>query len=277
MSYDISLYPRTPGQDWDSVIEADQQEGPAMDQAQLDSGLATFRRIEARLREQLTEPVEVWVAEETDGDVVGELSATESGLQVELYDRSASVSFPYWEREDLPAFHDLVRRAVAIVADETGYQAYDNQTGSTFDGTFDDEAGRDLTRRLSTGEGTGPEVGDGTTEGYAAGAGDGGTPPGTGPGTTSQGGTPAQPDPRRSPQALRRRGWLYVIIGLVLTFFGVQRWMGGDPDLLTWFILGIGAFDLIGGWLMFQLARQSSTGEDPAAPSGPDTPGMTRS
>lgn len=53
--------------------------------------------------------------------------------------------------------------------------------------------------------------------------------------------------------------------------------MGGDPDLLTWFILGIGAFDLIGGWLMFQLARQSSTGEDPAAPSGPDTPGMTRS
>ena len=73
MSYDISLYPRTPGQDWDSVIEADQQEGPAMDQAQLDSGLATFRRIEARLREQLTEPVEVWVAEETDGDVVGEL------------------------------------------------------------------------------------------------------------------------------------------------------------------------------------------------------------
>lgn len=277
MSYDISLYPRTPGQDWDSVIEADQQEGPAMDQAQLDSGLATFRRIEARLREQLTEPVEVWVAEETDGDVVGELSATESGLQVELYDRSASVSFPYWEREDLPAFHDLVRRAVAIVADETGYQAYDNQTGSTFDGTFDDEAGRDLTRRLSTGEGSAP-TDAGTTEGYAVGAGTGSPAPGAmTPGVAASGDAPAQPDPRRSPQALRRRGWLYVIIGLVLTFFGVQRWMGGDPDLLTWFILGIGAFDLIGGWLMFQLARQSSTGEDPAAPAGPDTPGMTRS
>ncbi|WP_134771979.1 hypothetical protein [Ornithinimicrobium flavum] len=293
MSYDISLYPRTPGQDWDSVIEADQQEGPEMDRAQLDSGVATFRRIEARLREQLTEPVEVWVAEETDGDVVGELTALDSGMQVELYDRSASVSFPYWGREDLPAFHDLVRRTVAIVADETGYQAYDNQTGSTFDGTFDDQAGRELTRRLGA-EGAGPGSG-GMTEGYAAGAGDGAGPGGAGFGATgageggadgatdatAPGAAPAQPDPRRSPRTLRRRGWLYVIIGLVLTVFGLQRWLAGDTGVLTWFVLGIGAFDLIGGWLMFQLARQAAP-EEPGASAGgpdhggPDTPGLSR-
>ena len=284
MSYDISLYPRTPGQDWDSVIEADQQEGPAMDQAQLDSGVATFRRIEARLREHLTEPVEVWVAEETDGDVLGELTALDSGVQVELYDRSASVTFPYREREDLAAFHDLVRRTVAIVADETGYQAYDNQTGSTFDGTFDDQAGRELTRRLGA-EGAGPGSG-GTTEGYAAGTGEGTGPGAAGAGfgatdATAPGAAPAQPDPRRSPKALRRRGWLYVIIGLVLTFFGLQRWMAGDTGVLTWFVLGIGAFDLIGGWMMFQLARQVGP-EEPGAgpggpdPAGPDNPGLTR-
>ena len=278
MSYDISLYPRSPGQDWDSVIEADQQDGPEMDQAQLDSGVATFRLIEARLREQLTEPVEVWVAEETDGDVVGELTATESGLQVELYDRSAAVSFPYWEREDLGRFHDLVRRAVAIVADETGYQAYDNQTGSTFDGTFDDETGRELTRRL--GEGQGADGAAGATAAGATGAGLAGAgSSGTGMATTSGSGaeeTPAKPDPRRSPQSLRRRGWLYVIIGLVLTFFGVQRWLAGDTGVLTWFVLGIGAFDLIGGWMMFNLARQLSSQETADPTDGPPTPGATR-
>ena len=239
MSYDIALYPRQPGQDWDAIIEADQQEGPAMDQAQLDAGVATFRRIEARLREQLTEPVEVWVAQETDGDVLGELNATESGLQVELYDRSASVSFPYWEREDLPAFHDLVRRAVAIVADETG---------------------REAVRQLGAGEGM-----------SAAGATAAGVSDGRG-----LGGLADRADPRRSPQALRRRAWLYVIIGVVLTFFGLQRWMAGDTGVLTWFIVGIGVFDLIGGWMMFTTSRQLAAREtDGSSIDDGGTPGIT--
>lgn len=272
MSYDIALYPRQPGQDWDAVIEADQQDGPAMDQAQLDAGVATFRRIEARLREQLTEPVEVWVAEETDGDVVGELDATESGLQVELYDRSASVSFPYWERDNLPAFHDLVRRAVAIVADETGYQAYDPQTGSAFDGTFSDESGLAATRSLAAGEDPGATAGAvGADASGAAGA------------AVGSGGIGDRMDPRRSPQALRRRAWLYVVIGVILTFFGAQRWMAGDTGLLTWFILGIGAFDLIGGWLMFTTSRRlaeheaaGTTGASGTPTDDDGTPGITR-
>ena len=138
MSYDITLYPRQPGQDWDEVIAADELDGPAMDEAQLAAGVSTFRRIEARLREQLTEPVEVWVAEETDGDVLGELTGTESGLQVELYDRSASVSFPAADRPDREAFHRLVRKAVRIVAEETGYEAYDPQLRAPSDGTIDE-------------------------------------------------------------------------------------------------------------------------------------------
>lgn len=273
MSYDISLYPRQPGQDWSSIIDADQQDGPEMDQAQLDAGVATFRRIEARIREQLTEPVEVWVAEETDGDVIGELNAMDSGLQIELYDRSASVSFPFGDRDDVEAFHRSVRRSVAIVADETGYQAYDNQTGSAFDGTFDDETGNAMVRQL--GEDT-----DGDLAGAGAvGAGTVGAGAATGvtPADDASPGLGDRVDPRRSPQALRRRAWLYLIIGLILVFFGAQRWIGGDSGWLTWLIIGIGIFDLIGGWMMFQTSRilASQEASGPTAADG-DTPGTTQ-
>ncbi|AXH96812.1 hypothetical protein [Ornithinimicrobium avium] len=88
MSYDILLYPRRAGQDWTEVVEADEQEthdDALLDEAALADGVATFGRIEARLREQVTGPVETWVAEETGGDVFGEFSATDTGLQVELF------------------------------------------------------------------------------------------------------------------------------------------------------------------------------------------------
>ena len=198
MSYDILLYPRQPGQTWEQVVEADEQDGPEGTQADLDAGVATFRRIEARLREQLTEPVETWVAEEVGGDVYGELSALDSGLQVELYDRSASVSFPYGGGTDRGELHDRARHAVRIVGEETGYEAYDPQRERTFDGLFDDEAGHAEARRIAAEGGTGEgdldddagydaaPAGATVATGAGAGAGSGADPAGV----SETGGTP---------------------------------------------------------------------------------------
>lgn len=231
MSYDILLYPRRPGQEWAEVVEADEEETPdddLRDEKALAEGVATFGRIEARLREALTGPVETWVAEETGGDVFGEFSETDSGLQVELFHGSAAVSFPYWDRDDLAGFHEQVRRAVTIVAEETGYEPYDPQTEDTFDGTFADEEGREATRALS-----GEVVEDEPT---------------------------ARPvDPRQEPAFLRRRGMLYLVLGVLLTLYGLWRLTGaGGTGWITVVVLVIGVLDLLGGLMMLGLARTAA-------------------
>lgn len=256
MTYEIAFYPGRPGSGWDDLIAADQQDGPPLDQAALDDGVATFRRIEAALREQLTEPVEVWVAEELDGDVIGELTAAESGLQVELYDRSASVSFPRRDRDDRSAFHQQVRQAVRVVAAETGYEAYDPQTGRAFDGLIDDQ-----------GPGSGA-----TVEPAAATA-----APGAGLGVAP--GAPGRPDPtsdpRMDPKMLRRRSTLYLVMGLVLAVFGFLRFSSGDTGWLTWVTIGFAFFTLLGASMMRSMAKQVE--QRRAEPAGPGTGSETTS
>lgn len=249
MTYEIALYPRQPGQDWAQVVAADEQDGPPMDRTQLESGVATFRRIEARLREQLTEPVEVWVAEETDGDVVGELTATRSGLQVELYDRSASVNFPTEAMEGRARLHDQARRAVRVVATETGYEAYDPQTGRTFDGLFDDGTADDV---AALGD---PEAQDGAAASSAASG-----PTGIdGPTGTVAPAAPADPlaDPRLDPRMLRRRAMLYLVVGVALLIFAFVRLNAGETNWVTWLFLGFAGFNLLAGWMMRGLATQA--------------------
>lgn len=251
MSYDILLYPRTPGQSWEEVLAADEEEADdatLADEAALEQGVATFRRIEARLLDLLPGDLETWVAEETGGDVFGELSVPDTGLQVELFAGSAAVSFPYWERPDLDAFHEQVRQAVRVVAEETGYEAFDPQTDATFDGTFDDEAGRAMTRQLGESEvdgtaGAGAPEGTDATGGPAA--------PGPDP----------RPDPRQDPAFLRRRGRLYTVIGAVLVLFGLWRLTTEGSGWLTLLVLGIGVLDLLGGLAMLATARRAAESE----------------
>lgn len=270
MSYDISLYPRQPGQDWAEVVEADHVDGPAVDQAQLDTGVATFRRIEARLREQLTEPVEVWVAEETDGDVFGELTAADSGLQVELYDRSASVSFPVRDREDRALFLDQVRRAVRIVATETGYEAYDPQTGRTFDGLIEEEglehdtgyAAPTTPATVTAGESV-PAEGAGATGSTAAPAATGLSAANANANATLE---------RMDPTMLNRRAWLYLFLGVVLAVFGFMRFSAGETSWLTWLIIGFAAFNLLAGSMLRALAKQSRLRQEQAAAEQGTTP-----
>lgn len=246
MSYDILLYPRTAGQSWEEVLAADEEEADEAtlsDEAGLEQGVATFRRIEARLRELLPGDVETWVAEETGGDVFGELTATGTGLQVELFAGSAAVSFPYWETDDLDSFHEQVRQAVRVVAEETGYEAFDPQTDAAFDGTFDDEAGRSMTRQL----GAGDEDATGGASAVADGDGDGNTHPSG----------ESRPDPRQDPAMLRRRGRLYVVIGALLTVFGLWRLTTDTSGWLTLLVLGIGVLDLLGGLFMLSIAKRA--------------------
>ena len=40
MSYDILLFPRQPGQDWEEVLAADELDAPEGTQADLDEGVA---------------------------------------------------------------------------------------------------------------------------------------------------------------------------------------------------------------------------------------------
>lgn len=241
MSYDILLYPRRPGQDWAEVVEADEEETPdevLEDEDALAQGVETWRRIEGRLRDQLDGPLETWVAEETGGDVFGELSATDSGLQVELFHGSAAVSFAYGEHDDLEAFHRQVRKAVRIVAEETGYQAYDPQTEEGFDGTFADEAGREAVRTLTADPEAAPPAGTVT-------------------------GRPA--DPRQDPAFLRRRGMLYLVLGVLLTAYGLWRLTGaGGTGWITIVVIVIGVVDLLGGLMMLSLARAAAAGQEDA-------------
>lgn len=235
MSYDITLCRRSPGQDWDDALaEADAEDtGAESDPQALAAGVETFRRIELRLREVLDGEVETWVAEETGGDVYGELTATRTGLQVELFDRSASVSLPDGEHDDLEQVHAQARRAVEIVADETGYEAYDHQTRSDFDGT--------LAHPVAEPE---PAEQAGPTRLSAAEL------------------------ARRNPASLRRRGWFYLALAIVILLFTAPRLMAGDTGVLTIMLLVIGVLDLLGGLMLLSVSRRAAEPE-PAAESGP--------
>ncbi|AXH96813.1 hypothetical protein [Ornithinimicrobium avium] len=155
------------------------------------------------------------------------------------------MSFPYWEHEDPEGFHEQVRQAVTIVAQETGYEAYDPQTQDAFDGTFADEEGREATRVLS---------GEVVDEG----------------GPSPAGGRAARRgDPRQDPAFLRRRGMLYLVIGVLLTLYGLWRLMGaGGTGWITVVVLAIGVLDLLGGLMMLSLARTSAERDEADRGSG---------
>ncbi|ANS79210.1 hypothetical protein SGUI_1814 [Serinicoccus hydrothermalis] len=235
MSYDITLCPRDSGQSWaDALAAADAEDNDReSDEQALAEGVETFRRIEARLREVLTGELETWVAEETGGDVYGELTAAETGIQVELFDRSAAVSvgetgegMPEGAAPDRAAVLEQARRAVGIVAAETGYQPFDHRTDDAFDGTF---------REVTTGEEPAdPEAAGGAT--------------GTRPGLAEM--------TRRDPASLRRRGWVYVVLGAAIVLFAGNRLGSGESGALTILLLVIGILDLLGGVFLLAVSRR---------------------
>lgn len=278
MSYEILLFPRTPGQDWVEVLEADETDGPELDLVALNRGVARFRRIEARLREQLTEPVRTWAAEDVGGDILGELQTRDSGLRVDLYDRSASVSVPSGDA----AVDDLVRQAVEIVASETGYEAYDPQVRATWNGSFDAEArqasissvsDRDDLWALDSDTARGGALSDETEEAPLEGQvidgeeQEGPLDPRAERARLLQERREQLMEERRQPASLRRRAWFNVVFGVIAIGIGVVRQSTGDTGVLTWLFLGVGVFEIGGAWLLFSQARQATEqGQQPVAP-----------
>ena len=132
---------------------------------------------------------------------------------------------------------------------ETGYDAYDHHRGETFDGTVAAAPG-----------GTGPA---GTSETTGAPAAD-----------TAEAGGPGGPSAadlgRRSPTNLRRRGWIYLILGIVITVLAIQRLGSGDSGALTILLLVIVAlaaghgfkFTPAFGRILAELALDGRTSDD---------------
>lgn len=144
MSYDISFVSRAPGEDWEDALDSTgvSPEPSPGERARL---RAVLDRIEARAQGTLG-PWERYDAEE--GSLVGELSDPATGVQIGVYSSMASLSYPYWERDDPAPFHGAVRHLVAVISEETGMEPYDPQAGDAFDGTFEDASGREAVRRL---------------------------------------------------------------------------------------------------------------------------------
>ena len=258
MSYDITLMPRRPGQDWDEALEESNGTEVA-DRAEL---LRVWSRIEARLRDVLTGQVESFSSEPGSEDsTIGELSALDTGIQVELFPGQAAVSFAYWEQDDPEDFHRQVREAVRIVAEETGYAAYDPQTDAEFDGTFDDEPGLTFTQQLRDQ----PAADQPATEP----AGDLGAQASHVQPTAEvdaylQRVSAQQPRPFYSG---RRRATTYLVIGAVVTAVALWLIVSGEGGPLAWVGLGIGIFDLVVGAVSW---RSSSRSGRPA-PTEPGT------
>lgn len=230
MSYDIVLLPRRPGQSWEDALE--QRSPDDRSPAELRQ---VWARVEARLTETLTGEVESWTAEPdftpTAGagyeQTIGELNVVDAGIQIELFHGQAAVSFPYWDREDRAAFHDQVAEAVRVLAEETGYSAYDPQADRPFDGTFADDEGLAFTQQLGASHGSVNWSG------------------------------PAQSDPPVPFYSGRRRAGTYLVIGAAVTLAAVASLLSGNSGTLSWVALAIGVLDLVIGARAWRSAAPS--------------------
>ncbi len=265
MSYDILFVPRRPGQSWEAAL--DEAEGrDVLGDALRPDRLAQWDRIVAALRHRVGE-VEVSVG----GDACEAVDPS-SGLEVSLYPDEASVSFPYAERPDPAAFHDLVVDVVGLLERETGLRAWDAQTDEPFDGQVHDETGLAATRRI------GQEASDtAATEGMAARAAaghlgpdtgevvlpaaalaDAGTPGPGGPGAAGAPvGTPgdrtAGPDSPAELALQRRRSLRYVVVGVVVVVAALLlRSQGQASTTLSGLALALGVADVVIGLLLYR-------------------------
>lgn len=276
MSYDILFVPRRPGQSWDAAL--DEAEGrDVLGDAIRPERLEQWERVVHALRRRVGD-VEVTV----DRDVCE--AAHSSGLLVSLYPDEASLTFPYLERADRPAFHDVVVDVVGILERETGLRAWDAQTDEPFDGRVHDDAGLEASRRIgqeasdtaateamadrAAAGAVGPDTGpvDLTTipqTGPESVTGAPGTAPGTAPATAP--GTGAEVDAVVALQ--RRRGRRYVVVGVVVVIASVLLAQQGQSSTLTGVAAALGVADIIIGLLMYRGAARRQAG---AVDSGPD-------
>lgn len=262
MSYDILFVPRRPDQAWQEALDA--AEGTdVLTVAIGPERREQWARIVTSLRRRLGE------VEESVADDTLEATHVASGLQVSLFPDEAALTFPYWERPDVPAFHDQVVDVVGLVESETGLSAWDAQSDAPFDGTIHDEAGVSASARLTRSGGTVPGP---VPTGLDSSVPD--VPPGplpdeasdrtandqtsndrtTGDQTSSD--HDAQPSSQPSTAVERRRALRYVVLGLIIIGFALLLRAQGQSTTLSGLALAVGVADILIGALMWRSYRR---------------------
>lgn len=232
MSYDILFVPRRPDQSWQDALDAAERED-ALDVAVGPERMQQWDRIVVALKRRLG-GLDVAVSEEACE------ASSDSGLQVSLFPEEAAVSFPYWEREDPGAFHDVVVDVVGLLERETGLSAWDAQTDAPFDGTVHDAPGLEESRRITPGDAVdGP---DPTPAPMAAPA-----------------PAPARVVVEDSPQLAmeRRRALRYVVLGAVIVTAALLWRAQGETSTLSGLAVAVGAADIAIGGLLWRSYRRN--------------------
>lgn len=269
MSYDILFVPRRPGQPWEQALD----EAEARDDLAVPVGperLQQWERIVDVLRRRTGE-VEVAVDDEA-------LEATSgAGLQVSLFPDEAALSFPYAERQDQVAFHDLVVDLVGLIEGETGLSAWDAQTDEPFDGRVHDEQGvaaaRQLGRQARDGSGSDSDAPPDQDRSGDAGPGTGpaAAPPGAAAAPGSSAATAAPhgtagaaavlPDSAHQLAELRRKAVRYLVLGSLIVVVSLLLRSQDDPSVLSGLALAVGVADLVIGAFMYRsYQRRSAAG-----------------
>jgi hypothetical protein len=247
VSYDITLVRRRPGQSWDDAFEHARQHG---DVPLRPEQYAQLSRIQRRVTEIVGE------IESASDATEAELTDMATGLQVHLFAHEASVTYPYWEQPDPDLFHRRVAGVVAVVEEETGLSAYDEQSGEAFDGRIFDADPIAFVRTLHARE-------------AAAAAGQpwpddhlpsrpGRTAPDSAGAYERVGTAPTQrPGPAVDDARSRRRALRYLVTGVVILAVAVPLLVRNpDPSFFSYFAVVIGAVDTVVGAVLWGRRRR---------------------
>jgi hypothetical protein len=126
VSYDIALVRRAPGRTWEEAFEDEEQRVVASlgaDPSPLSAEVrAAWDRIVPRARAVLGD-ISV-----RDGRSALGLEHEETGIELSVFAGSAGITVPYWTSDEA-AGHvvEKIHRLAALVAQETGLEAYDPQ------------------------------------------------------------------------------------------------------------------------------------------------------
>jgi hypothetical protein len=225
MTYDITLVPHRPGQDWEQAVEQATQRTEAEPELD-DRRRQQWREIERRVRGLVGD------VDSTLDETAGELAHPSTGLQVSLFSHEAAVSYPYWDQSDQQGFHRFVADVVRAVEEVTGLSAYDPQTGREFDGTPDDARGLEVRRRLEQEDEARDEA---------------------------RGDVPHRPPGDAGLAEDRHRARRYLGIGAVLTLVAAVYLLTVRTSPLVVLALVVGVVDLaVGGYFALRVRRRTS-------------------
>jgi hypothetical protein len=126
MSFDLYFLSREPGQSWDDVMEA-LEENAQSERPFDDAALATWERVKTALSSLLPN------AEESVGERHRELTDEVTAIQVSMFSGELSLTVPYWHTgAEAERVVGMLRDVAVAVEEATGLTAYDPQADAPF-------------------------------------------------------------------------------------------------------------------------------------------------